>query len=123
VAIDNIELIEEKLAAVRAVGVSISIDDFGTGYSSLNIVRQLNVDRLKIDRSFISGKDSLRGDYSIADIVLQLARQLGLKTVAEGIETESQRDHLLTLGCDDGQGYLFSRPLTGEDFETFLQAR
>lgn len=120
VAIDNIEMIEKKLAAVRAAGISISIDDFGTGYSSLNIVRQLNVDRLKIDRSFISGQNSRQGDYSIADIVLQLARQLGLKTVAEGIETESQRDHLLALGCDEGQGFLFSRPLTSEQFEAFL---
>ena len=123
VAIDNIELIQHKLAAVRAAGVAIAIDDFGTGYSSLNIVRQLNVDRLKIDRSFISGKDSKKGDFSIAGIVQQLAGQLGLKTIAEGIETESQRNHLLALGCDDGQGYLFSPPLTSQEFEDFLVRR
>ncbi len=120
VAIDNIELIQHKLAAVRAAGVAIAIDDFGTGYSSLNIVRQLNVDRLKIDRSFISGKDSQRNDFSIAGIVQQLASQLGLKTIAEGIETENQRNHLLAIGCDDGQGYLFSHPLTAREFEDFL---
>ncbi len=123
VAIDNIELIQHKLAAVRAAGVAIAIDDFGTGYSSLNIVRQLNVDRLKIDRSFISGKDSRKGDFSIAGIVQQLASQLGLKTIAEGIETEAQRDQLLAIGCDDGQGYLFSQPLTGQEFEDFLAGK
>ena len=123
VAIDNIELIQHKLAAVRAAGVAIAIDDFGTGYSSLNIVRQLNVDRLKIDRSFISGKDSRKGDFSIAGIVQQLAGQLGLKTIAEGIETENQRNHLLAIGCDDGQGYLFSPPLTDQEFEDFLTRR
>lgn len=123
VAIDNIELIQHKLAAVRAAGVAIAIDDFGTGYSSLNIVRQLNVDRLKIDRSFISGKDSRKGDFSIAGIVQQLASQLGLKTIAEGIETETQRDQLLAIGCDDGQGYLFSQPLTSQEFEDFLAGK
>jgi len=121
VAIDNIELIEHKLSAVHAAGVAISIDDFGTGYSSLNIVRQLNVDRLKIDRAFVSGKDSLKDDFSIAGIVLQLASQLKLKAVAEGIETIPQRDEMRRLGCHDGQGYLFSPPLTSEEFEAFLQ--
>jgi len=121
VAIDNIEMIEQKLAAVRAVGVVIAIDDFGTGYSSLNILRQLNVDRLKIDRSFISGEDSQRDDFSIAGLVLQLASQLGLETIAEGIETEAQRDKLLSMGCRDGQGHLFSQPLPAEQFEIFLR--
>ncbi len=121
VAIDNIELIEQKLAAVRSAGIAISIDDFGTGYSSLNIVRQLNVDRLKIDRSFISGKESCEGDFSIAGIVLQLAAQLGLKTIAEGIETEEQRQRVLALGCTDGQGYLFAKPLACDEFIAYLQ--
>ena len=122
VAIDNIELIEQKLAAVRNAGIAISIDDFGTGYSSLNIVRQLNVDRLKIDRSFISGKTSREDSFSIAGIVLQLATQLGLKTIAEGIETEEQRQRMLALGCTDGQGYLFARPLTSDEFLAFIAA-
>lgn len=121
VAIDNIELIEQKLAAVRNAGIAVSIDDFGTGYSSLNIVRQLNVDRLKIDRSFISGKESREGGLSIAGVVLQLAAQLGLKTIAEGIETEEQRQRVLTLGCTDGQGYLFAKPLTGDEFVAYLR--
>ena len=123
VAIDDIELIEQKLAAVRSAGVAIAIDDFGTGYSSLNILRKMNVDRLKIDRAFVSGEDSLNDDYSIAGMVLQLAGQLGLESIAEGIETQAQHDKLLSMGCRDGQGYLFSRPLTSEQFEAFVQGR
>lgn len=122
VAIDNIELIGTKLAAIRAAGVAIAIDDFGTGYSSLNVIRQLNVDRLKIDRAFVSGEDSALDNYGIAHMVIQLAGQLGLETIAEGIETEAQRDSLRAMGCRDGQGYLFARPLPAEDFITLLQA-
>ena len=121
VAIDNIELIERKLNAVRDAGVTIAIDDFGTGYSSLSILRQLNVDRLKIDRAFVSGEDSRNEDHRIANMVIQLAKQLGLQTIAEGIETAEQRESLREAGCDDGQGYLFSRPLTSEQFVEFLK--
>ena len=120
VAIDNIELIEKKLSEIHAIGVSISIDDFGTGYSSLNILRQLKVDRLKIDRAFVSGKDGNNSDYTIASMVIQLARQLGLETIAEGIETPAQRDHLTRLGCRDGQGYLFAKPMPSDEFAVFL---
>ena len=120
VAIDNVELIEQKLAEIHELGISISIDDFGVGYSSLNILRQLNVDRLKIDRAFISGKDGNNKDYTIASMVIQLAGQLGLETIAEGIETMAQRDHLTNLGCRDGQGYLFARPMTSDEFMAFL---
>ena len=123
VAIDNIELIDQKLSAVRAAGIAISIDDFGTGYSSLNIIRQLNVDRLKIDRAFVSGEDCNNGDYSIAEMVLKLAEQLGLKTIAEGIETQAQFEELRSLGCNEGQGFLFSAPLIRADFEDFLRDR
>jgi sensor c-di-GMP phosphodiesterase-like protein len=121
VAIDNIDLIVQKLAAVRRAGITIAIDDFGTGYSSLNILRQLNVDRLKIDRAFVSGEDSQHGDFSIAGMVLQLANQLGLTAIAEGIETQAQREKMLSLGCIDGQGYFFARPLTPDLFEDYLQ--
>jgi len=123
VAIDNIELIATRLAAVRASGVSIAIDDFGTGYSSLNILRQMDVDRLKIDRAFVSGRDGLNEDYSIAGMVLQLAGQLGLESIAEGVETQAQCDKLLQLGCCYGQGYFFSRPLASDQFEAFLRER
>ena len=120
VAIDRVEMIEQKLAAVREAGISISIDDFGTGYSSLNVLRKLNVDRLNIDRSFVSGEDSHNEDFSIAEMVIKLSAQLGLETIAEGIETPEQRDKMLSLGCAEGQGYLFSRPLAGDGFEALL---
>ena len=120
VAIDNVELIEQKLAEIHELGISISIDDFGVGYSSLNILRQLNVDRLKIDRAFISGKDGDNSDYTIASMVIQLAGQLGLETIAEGIETPGQYQELARLGCNDGQGYLFARPMTSDEFVAFL---
>ncbi|MFT3848030.1 MAG: EAL domain-containing protein [Propionivibrio sp.] len=123
VAIDNVELIERKLAAIHELGVSISIDDFGVGYSSLYVLRQLNVDRLKIDRAFISGKDGGNADFTIAGMVIQLAGQLGLETIAEGIETPAQRVHLARLGCRDGQGYLFAKPMTGDKFAAFLRVQ
>ena len=121
VAIDNVDLIARKLAEIHDLGVSISIDDFGTGYSSLNVLRQLKVDRLKIDRAFVSGTDGGTADYTIAGMVIQLARQLGLETIAEGIETPAQRDHLARLGCRDGQGYLFAKPMTSDAFSAFLK--
>jgi diguanylate cyclase (GGDEF)-like protein len=121
VAIENIATITEKLAAVRDAGISIAIDDFGTGYSSLNVVRQLKVDCLKIDRSFVSGESGHEDNFEIAGIVLQLARILEIRTTAEGIETEAQRDRLWQMGCGVGQGYLFSRPLTREQFEEYLK--
>ena len=121
VAIDNIGLIEQKISALRAAGISIAIDDFGTGYSSLSILRQLNVDRLKIDRAFISGKDGKNEDFTIATIVLQLASQLKIMTIAEGIETDEQRKKLAELGCKDGQGYFFSKALAVEEFDEFLR--
>ena len=78
------------------------------------------VDRLKIDRAFVSGKDGHNSDYTIASMVIQLAGQLGLETIAEGIETQEQLEHLTNLGCRDGQGYLFAMPMTSDDFTAFL---
>lgn len=122
VLIDNVALINEKLSLIRAAGVAIAIDDFGTGYSSLSIIRQLAVDRLKIDREFVSGDENRHGDYRIAETVIRLADQLGLKTIAEGIETAEQAQVMSRLGCLDGQGYLYSKPLPGDAFEAFLSA-
>lgn len=121
VAIDNVDLIDHKLSAIHAAGVAIAIDDFGTGYSSLNILRKLSVDRIKIDRAFVSGTDSLEENYSIAEMILNLAAQLGLETIAEGIETQAQHDKLLSLGCRDGQGYYYSEPVTGDEFVKLLK--
>jgi diguanylate cyclase (GGDEF)-like protein len=99
----------EKLAGI---GVHISIDDFGTGYSSLSYLRRLPAGELKIDRSFVFDLESSSDARAVVDAVVKLAQALGLKVVAEGVETEAQHEILRSLGCDELQGYLFARPMT-----------
>jgi diguanylate cyclase (GGDEF)-like protein len=96
---------------LRAAGVHVSIDDFGTGYSSLAYLRQLPAKELKIDRSFVMDLETSDDARAIVGAVLQMAHSLGLKVVAEGVETERQRDLLVAAGCDELQGYLFARPM------------
>ena len=108
----------KKLHELRVAGISISIDDFGTGYSSLNYLRQMEIHELKIDRSFIIG---LPENTALVNAILGMAHSLGLRVVAEGVETEAQRDFLAAHHCDTIQGYLISRPLPLEQFEAFLQ--
>jgi predicted signal transduction protein with EAL and GGDEF domain len=103
----------EALTALTAMGVGVALDDFGTGYSSLAYLHRYPLAVLKIDKSFVDGLAAEPEDPHAAPLVrtvVQLARALGLQTVAEGIETEAQRDALRALGCDLGQGYLFGRP-------------
>jgi EAL domain-containing protein (putative c-di-GMP-specific phosphodiesterase class I) len=100
--------------ALREIGVAISIDDFGTGYSSLAYLQNLNIDRLKIDRSFVTGMTEQKGSRLIVASIVQLGHALGLDIVAEGIETLAQRDQLRSLGCDLGQGYLFAPAMANE---------
>lgn len=108
---DNNELYE-----LQQRGLEISLDDFGTGYSSLAYIKHLNVDRIKIDRSFIRDLDYNAESYSIVAAIITMGKSLGLKVLAEGIETEHQLSLLRELGCDEGQGYLFSRPVTADAF-------
>lgn len=103
------------LTALKQVGVGISLDDFGTGYSSLSHLRLTPLERIKIDMSFVSGVGSDSGSAAIVHAILALARDLGLKTTAEGVESEAQRQWLADNGCDAGQGYLFGRPETGAE--------
>lgn len=111
----------ETLERLRALGVSLSIDDFGTGYSSLSRLKHLPVSRLKIDRTFVREIDRDDSDRSIVEMIVMLARKLGLHTVAEGVETASQRSYLEALGCDEFQGYLFAQPCDAERFEALLR--
>ena len=111
-AMEEPDLLIERLAQIKRTGVSIAIDDFGTGFSSLSYLQRLQVDRLKIDRTFVSEiTDAARGS-SIAEMVIELGRKLGLSIIAEGVEDERQAQILQSLGCPLAQGFLFARPLT-----------
>ena len=110
------------LTALRALGVGLAVDDFGTGYSSLTYLKQFPIDELKIDRSFVAGLGSDPGDTAIVASCIQLARALGLRAVAEGVETETQRLALVDLGCDLGQGYHYARPLTADALRAWSPA-
>jgi diguanylate cyclase (GGDEF)-like protein len=118
---DHPELMIQELNKIKKMGITVAVDDFGSGYSSLNYLKKLPVDVLKIDRSFISDIESDPNDSAIVAGIIALAKNLGMSTVAEGVETEAQRYILQNLGCDSFQGYLVSKPVPPELFaEQFL---
>jgi diguanylate cyclase (GGDEF)-like protein/PAS domain S-box-containing protein len=121
VIMENVENSIAQLRAARAIGINIAIDDFGTGYSSLAYIARLPVDTLKIDRSFIMAMEGSAEDRNIVSTIISLAHALGLKVVAEGVETQSQQDLLRGLQCDQMQGYLFSAPVPIERIEAMLR--
>ncbi|MBR0949322.1 putative bifunctional diguanylate cyclase/phosphodiesterase [Bradyrhizobium canariense] len=111
------------LHQLRALGIKVAMDDFGTGYSSLTYLQCFPFDKIKIDRSFVSGVENDAGSLSIVRAVAALARGMGMTTTAEGVETEEQRDRIAAEGCTEMQGYLFSRPLPAAEIERrFLSA-
>jgi diguanylate cyclase (GGDEF)-like protein/PAS domain S-box-containing protein len=110
-----------KLLRFREAGIQVSLDDFGTGYSSLAYLKKFDIDYLKIDQSFVRNLAPESEDMIICEAMIVMAHKLGMKVIAEGIETALQRDLLTTAGCDFGQGYLFSRPVPAEVFEQLLQ--
>jgi EAL domain-containing protein (putative c-di-GMP-specific phosphodiesterase class I) len=110
-----------KLHELREMGVSFSVDDFGTGYSSLAYLTRLPLDHLKIDLSFVRMLESGKDNLEIVRAIIQLATSLRMDVVAEGVENANQHDILTGLGCEYFQGYLFSRPLSEERAEAFLQ--
>jgi EAL domain-containing protein (putative c-di-GMP-specific phosphodiesterase class I) len=108
--VDDVEAIIVKMNAINAYGVSFSLDDFGTGYSSLSRLKRLPLDQLKLDQSFVRDILTDPNDAVIARTVVALGHSMGLKVIAEGVETAEQRDFLTSIGCDAFQGFYFGRP-------------
>ncbi|GAB2182112.1 hypothetical protein DLREEDagrD3_23350 [Denitratisoma sp. agr-D3] len=117
----NLGAVVEKLSEFRAKGIAIALDDFGTGYSSLSYLKRFPLDFMKIDQSFVRGIPADQDDVAITRTIIALARNLGLKTVVEGIETAEQLAFAKAEGCDEFQGYLFSKPLPADQVEVLLR--
>ena len=112
-----------SLLQFRDAGIQVSIDDFGTGYSALSYLKKFDIDYLKIDQSFIRNLALESEDFALCEAIVVMAHKLGIKVIAEGVETEHQRNLLRQIGCDYGQGYLFSMPMPVKVFETFLKKK
>ena len=121
VLLETSNAVVQQLQSLRDAGIELAIDDFGTGYSALSYLRKFRVDYLKIDRMFISKLDESPIDFAMCEAIIVMAHKLGIFVIAEGIETSGQRDLLESAGCDYGQGYLFSRPLSSEQLDGLLR--
>ncbi|NVK42938.1 MAG: EAL domain-containing protein [Oceanospirillaceae bacterium] len=113
----------ERLLAVQSMGLEVSLDDFGTGYSTLSYLKKFDIDYLKIDKSFVQSLKPGSSDFVLCEAIILMAHKLGIRVVAEGIETEDQRRYLAQMGCDFGQGFLFSRPVSASDFQRLASSR
>lgn len=118
---ESLESTMEQLKRLKQLGVRVSIDDFGTGYSSLNYLRKLPIDTLKIDQSFVRDIGSDENGEAIVIAIIQLAKNLRLRVIAEGVETEEQQDFLKYVNCDEMQGFFFSKPLPVGEIERYLK--
>ncbi len=121
VLISDVESVETRLKGLKALGVKLAIDDFGTGYSSLSYLKRLSVDKLKIDQSFVRDLERHPEDVAIVRAIIQMAKGLGLSTIAEGVETLAMMQQLRVLGCLEGQGYWFAKPMPAAVFEDWLR--
>lgn len=118
--VENPELARQIFTKLKQLDLSIAMDDFGTGYSSLSYLQQLPIDVLKIDQSFVAGMLNSDDSHKIVTTIIALARNLGMTTVAEGVEEQSQAERLRALGCDTAQGYFFARPMAAQEAEKFI---
>lgn len=123
VLMKELYIAQEHLRELKRMGVEVAIDDFGTGYSSLAYLRHLDVDKLKIDRSFVIDIATNESDQAITSSIIELARNLKLKVIAEGIETKAQLEQVFSRGCYTIQGYYFSKPLSPSDMEQFMKIK
>ena len=120
ILMDDPKAIVAALVELKQEGISIALDDFGTGYSSLSYLQKLPLDRLKVDRAFVNDiNDS--GNTIIADTIINLGKQMGLKVIAEGIENLEQQEHLIAQGCDEVQGFYYAKPMPSQEFFAFLK--
>ena len=120
---DDVSVVKQRLDRLKAMGLKISVDDFGTGYSSLGHLKELPIDKIKIDRSFVHDLPGNRDSAAITRAIIQMGCSLGLTVIAEGVETEAQRAFLAEQGCHELQGLLISAPLPQAEFEAWVQAR
>jgi diguanylate cyclase len=120
-AFEDEELFTARMRQLKAIGVSIAIDDFGTRYTGFNVLKNLPLDTMKIDQCFIRGIDHSPGMRSLCETIVAMARQLNLRTVAEGIEEQGELEVMREIGCDAGQGYLFQRPIPAAEFTQFIR--
>ncbi len=122
-ALENADVLNRKIADLHQAGFQISLDDFGSGYSSLNTLGKLEIDELKLDREFLLSASSPKQNRVrlIMEQIVQLAHQLTIRTVVEGVETEEDERFIRSIGCDIGQGYLYSRPVSAEEFDRLLE--
>jgi diguanylate cyclase (GGDEF)-like protein/PAS domain S-box-containing protein len=121
ILIRDTEPVLERARQLKALGVLLSIDDFGTGYSSLSYLKRFPVDKLKIDQSFVRNMDTDTEDAALVHAIIHMARSLGLKTIAEGVETENVLRQLCDCHCDEAQGYFLGRPMPAADFVSYQQ--
>lgn len=118
--ISDKHILKETVEKLQVQGFKVSIDDFGTGYSSLNMLKDIRIDVIKLDQEFLKETTDYERGEKIVEAVVQMTKKLGIETVAEGVESEAQVRFLQAVGCDQAQGYYYSRPLTVHDFETLL---
>lgn len=121
--LDASKATSDKLLAFRDAGIKVSLDDFGTGYSSLSYIQKFDIDYMKIDRSFVCNLTAGSTDMALCEAIILMAHKLGIQVIAEGIETMEQKELLQSAGCDFGQGFLFSKPLTCDAFENLLDLK
>jgi diguanylate cyclase (GGDEF)-like protein len=119
--LDATATVKDKLLGMRDAGIQVALDDFGTGYSSLSYLKKFDIDYLKIDRTFVRNLTATSDDMALCVAIIVMAHKLGLKVIAEGIETATQRHLLAAAGCDYGQGHLFAPPLPPHEFEELLR--
>jgi EAL domain-containing protein (putative c-di-GMP-specific phosphodiesterase class I) len=121
VVLENVDVVVGRMQQLNALGVSFCLDDFGTGYSSLSYLKRLPLDQVKIDQSFVSDVTENQNDAAIVRAIMAMSRSLGLQVIAEGVETQAQRDFLLKNECVAYQGFLFCNPIPIEQWARLLK--